>query len=98
MKMLLIVYNTSCEAEIRELLRDRQVRAFSQFPKLYGQGEAGVVDGSWICPGHNSGIFTVLPDADAEALAVEVKALVARTEGCGCVPIRAFLLPCEQVV
>ena len=96
--MLWIVYNTSCDSEIRELLRDREVRAFSQIPKLYGQGDTGVVDGSWICPGHNSGIFTVLPDEEADALAQEVKALATQSGGCGCVPIRAFLLPCEQVV
>jgi hypothetical protein len=98
MKMLLIVYNTSCEEEIREVLKNQNVRHFSRIPKIYGQGDAGIVDGSLMRPGHNALIFVVLPDEGAHQVALAVRELVLRTGGCGGVPIRAFLLPCEQVV
>lgn len=98
MKMLLIVYNTSCEEEIRDVLKGRNIRHFSQIPKIYGQGDAGIVDGSLMCPGQNALIFVVLPNEEAQQVSQDVRDLVLRTGGCGCVPIRAFLVPCEQVV
>ncbi|MEW6488488.1 MAG: PG0541 family transporter-associated protein [Thermodesulfobacteriota bacterium] len=98
MKMLTIVYNTSCDEEIREILKDRGVRHFTQIPKVFGQGDAGVVNGSLLCPGQNAMILVVLPDQEAHGVAEAVRELVLRTGGCGCVPIRAFLVPCEQVV
>jgi nitrogen regulatory protein PII len=98
MKMLLIVYNTSCEEEIRSVLKDRGVRHFTQIPKVFGQGEAGAVEGSLLCPGQNAMVLVVLPDEEAHRVAEAVRELVLGTGGCGCVPIRAFLVPCEQVV
>ncbi|MDW7709879.1 MAG: hypothetical protein SCH98_05350 [Deferrisomatales bacterium] len=98
MKMLIIVYNTSCEEDIREVLRNRGIRHYSQIPKVFGQGDAGLVDGSLLCPGQNAMVFLVLSDDEARAAAEAVRQLVLSTGGCGCVPIRAFLVPCEQVV
>lgn len=98
MKMLTIVYNTSCEEEIRNILEDRGVRHFTQIPKVFGHGEAGAVEGSLLCPGQNAMILVALPDEEARSVAQTVRELVLGTGGCGCVPIRAFLIPCEQVV
>jgi len=98
MKMLLIVYDSSMDTEIRDLLESLGVTAYSQIPKVFGQGESGVFDGSWICPGHNACILTALPDEKATHVACGLEAYRKGKEFVRCAPVRAFAWPCEQLM
>lgn len=99
-KMFLVVYRYYLEERVQALLSRLQVRSFSEAPKLLGVGEAGKVQDSHVWPGHNSCVFAVLPAEEIDRL-VEAFRDLSRShekELGKPAPLRAFVLPCEQVV
>jgi len=99
-KMLLVVYSEFLETLVRDRLEQARVTAFSELPRLLGRGEAGPAEDTRIWPGHNCAIFAVLPETEVERVVQAFRDLVAeqqggRTHG---VPLRAFVLPCEQLI
>ncbi len=99
-QMFLVVYREYLEDLVRDRLVRCGVESFSEFPRLWGHGTAGPAEDSWVWPGHNCALFTVLPEEQLQRLVAGFRDLVAeeqarRTEE---VALRAFVLPCEVVI
>ncbi len=98
MKLALLVFNAAHDRQIRELLEDLNVPGFTEVRQVYGTGESGARFGTHTWPGHDTLIFSVLPDNQAETLAASVErvkaGLAARPKPGG---VKLFLLSVERV-
>jgi hypothetical protein len=99
-KMLLVIYRFYMEERIHELLTRLEIQAFSETTKLLGAGVDGKVADSYIWPGYNASIFTVVPDADVPRLSEGFRQFVRdhEDEYGSHAPLRVFVLPCEQLI
>lgn len=101
MQMLMVIFRDSLQDEVLMLLKDCDVTAFTLVQNVAGTGEAGSALGSFASPGINSMLLVVLPqeqaDRSVEALKIYRDGL-AEEHPTHKAPIRAFLLPCAQVV
>ena len=101
MKMLLIVFRESLEEEIHGLLQEHGVKAFTELHKVGGTGETGAAFHSFTWPGVNGMILTVLAEDEAERVVEGFKVFrdqrIQQQHGAK-IPLRVFVLPCEQVV
>lgn len=101
MKMLLIVFRDSLEEEIHGLLNDLGVKAFTELHKVGGTGETGAAFHSFTWAGMNALVLTALPEDQAERVAKGLKEFrdqrIQQQHGAK-IPLRVFVLPCEQVV
>lgn len=101
MKMLLVIFRASLDADIRQLLQDLNLNAFTEAPKVLGIGEAGQAADTLQQPGFNSLILSALEDDQAGNVIARLKifrADLSRNQHGAKVPLRVFVLPCEQVV
>jgi hypothetical protein len=101
MQMVMIVFRNSLEKDVLAVLRELDVAAYTDLPKVFGVGEAGMAFHSFTWPGFNSMILAALDDVHASQL---VRALEnfrdsarARQEG-ATIPLRVFVLPCTQAI
>jgi hypothetical protein len=101
MQMVMIVFRNSLEEDVLSVLRELDVTAYTDLPKVFGVGEAGIAFHSFTWPGFNSMILAALEDRDAARL---VRGLVtfhdtarARQDG-ATIPLRVFVLPCDQAL
>jgi hypothetical protein len=89
------------DEDIRQLLQNLDVKAFTEAPKVFGIGEAGKADSSFEWPGFNSMILAAMEDDQAaqviEALRAFRDRLSKRQTGAK-IPMRVFVLPCERAV
>lgn len=96
MKLIFIVYNISIEEEVQTLLQEQKVCCFTQWPRLYGQGQStGPRMDTSVWPGANSAIMAVVEDGMAGPLMDAIQQLRdgdAKREG-----IKAFQLPVEAM-
>jgi|SRR5688500_10396901 hypothetical protein len=101
MKMLIVVFRQSLDDEIRELLEGLKVKGFTEAPKVLGTGEAGRVGGTHEYPGYNSMILSALEDEEAKTVIARLQALhdkLAHNQHGAQIPLRVFVLPCEQAL
>jgi hypothetical protein len=101
MKMLLVVFRQSLDDDMRELLRDLKLKAFTEAPKVLGIGEAGQAGGTLKEQGYNSLILSALEDGHAIIVISKLQAFrdeLSRNQHGAKIPLRVFVLPCEQVV
>ena len=101
MRMVMIIFRQSLEDDILRLFEELRVQAFTESPKVFGVGEAGSAFTSFAWPGHNCMIFSALADDQAGRVVEGLRALrdrLARGQHGAAIPIRVFLLPCEQAV
>jgi len=101
MKVLVLTFRNSLDAEVRSLLTKEDIRAYSEIPSVHGIGEAGPAFGSLTCPGKNSMILIALPDDRADQLIKAFETFRHRlaTQQHGVkLPIKLFVLPCEQII
>lgn len=59
-------------------MEDLNAPGVTEIPQVYGTGESGKRFGSHTWPGHDTLIFSVLPDNQAETLATAVEPLKSR--------------------
>lgn len=101
MKMLMVVFRESLEEDIMRVLKELGVKAFTELPSVIGAGEAGAAFHSFATPGANSIVLTALAEEHAEQVVKGLHAyreqLIQRQHG-AYIPLRVFVLPCEQVV
>jgi len=101
MKMLLLVYRQSLDHDLQKLLKDLDVKAFTEAPKVFGMGEAGTAFSSFDWPGFNSMILAAMEEKQADLVVARLKAfrdqLAQRQQGAK-IPMRVFTLPCERVL
>ncbi|HEU4506413.1 MAG TPA: hypothetical protein VFR79_16390 [Nitrospira sp.] len=101
MKMLLVIYRQSLEDDVRDLLRDLDVKAFTEAPKVFGIGEAGTANSSFEWPGCNSLILAAMEEDQASKVIGELQAFrdrLSKRQNGAKIPMRVFALPCEQAV
>jgi len=96
MKLIFIVYNISIESEVQNLLKQEKVDCFTQWPRLYGQGQTtGPRMDTGVWPGANSALMAVVEDDHAPKLMDAIQKLRdgdGKREG-----IKAFQLPVEAM-
>lgn len=101
MKMLLVIFRVSLDEDIRQLLQELNLKAFTEAPKVLGIGEAGQAADTLEQPGFNSLILSALEDDQAEQVIGRLRAyrdeLSHHQHGAN-IPLRVFVLPCEQVL
>jgi hypothetical protein len=101
MKMLMIIFKESLEEDIRELLNQHRVKAFTEMHDLTGVGEAGSTLHSLSWPGFNNMVLAALPEPEADTVIAALQGfrdrLMQKQSGAK-IPLRVFSLPCEMVV
>lgn len=101
MQMVAIVFRKSLEGEVLEVLRACHVRAFTDIAEVLGAGETGPALHSFARPGFNSLVLAALPELEVDGVVAALRRFrdgaVAQQRGAP-VPLRVFVLPCEQVV
>ncbi len=101
MKMIMIVFRSSLEADLLGLLERLGVEAFSRLPEVHGVGVSGEAMRAFPSPAFNSMVLAALEDPEADRVAGALREFcdqgAARQQGAH-IPLRVFLLPCTQVV
>lgn len=101
MRMLLITFRDSLEQEVYHLLREEGIKAYTVIPSVHGVGEAGPAFGALASNGENSIILLALPKERAEQLVkafAEARDHLAERQHGAKIPMRLFMLPCEQMI
>ena len=96
MKMVMAVAPEERRAELRKLLTEHDVHAYSELTGLTGEGEAGRHFGTPTWPGKSVLVFAVVPDAKVSEIIVGMREFAK-----GLYPdegARAFVLPVEAMV
>lgn len=101
MTTLILVFRASMLDEVEDLLKMNGVGAYSLLHKLEGKGETGNVVWSFLYPGSNSVIVTVLPTDTAEKVGGALKTFQAsRVQAAQgkAIPFKLFAFPCEELI
>ena len=101
MKMLMMIFKESLEEEIKGLLAEHKVSAFTEMHEVTGVGEGGATLHSLQWPGFNNMVLAAMEDAQADRLIASMhkyRDTLAKRQGNNKVPFRVFALPCEMVV
>lgn len=101
MQMVLIVFRSSLELDLLQVLATLGVRAYTDFQRVMGVGETGARLDTFERPGFNSLILTALDDAEAIRVIDGLRRFrdesAARQQGAK-IPLRAFVVPCVQAL
>ena len=101
MKMIVIVFRQSLDHDLLNLLETLDVKAFTQAPEVWGQGESGHAFGSFSWPGCNSLLLAAMPDARIAEILSAIRRFrddLSRNQHGASVPLHVFTVPCEQVL
>jgi hypothetical protein len=99
--MLMIVFRESIEEDIRELLRNYHVKAFTEMHDVTGTGEAGAAFHSLSWPAYNNMILAAVSELEADTVIAGLKAFrdsQIKKQGGAKIPLRVFAMPCELLV
>ena len=94
MKLLMMIAPPSRTDEVRALIGEQDVHAYTELNEVTGEGATGKHLGTHVWPGSSHLTFTVVPDDKAEELfrAIETfKSTLYPEEG-----FKAFVLPVEK--
>ena len=99
MDMLMIVFRTSLNERVHEILRLCEVMAYTEFPQVTGTGQSGTTEGVSFYAGGNSVIMVSLEPVQRDKVAGAIKAWCAEAQHSGWVKpaIRVFSWPCTQI-
>lgn len=98
--MVMIVFRSSLRGRVEELLRDCDVRQFTEISETVGQGQSGPAEGALFYPGTNTIVLVALEDEQVEKVAQAVRAWCRQVEdhpGWQRPSIRVFAFPCTQL-
>lgn len=97
MKAVMIVYNHGITEEVDEALEKLNIRGFTRFLDVHGQGSKKGEPhlGTHIWPSKNAVVITVIEDYLVESLLEKVKEINAEAEEQG---IHAFVWNVEKIV
>lgn len=101
MRMLVITFRDSLEQEIHDLLKHEGIKAYTVIPSVQGMGETGPAFGTLTSAGKNAMIFLTLPKERAQQIVVaftEARDQMAERQHGAKIPMRLFVLPCEQMI
>jgi len=99
MDMLMIVFRTSLNERVHEILQLCGVMAYTEFPQASGIGQSGTTEGVSFYAGGNSVIMASLEPVERDKVAGAIKAWCAEAQHSGWVKpaIRVFAWPCTQI-
>lgn len=101
MKMLMIIFRESLEQEVCGMLKELDVRAFTEVTNVGGAGEAGTALHSFTWPGGNTMILTALAEDHADRVVEGLRAFRDQRppqRSAAKIPLRVFVLPCLEMV
>jgi hypothetical protein len=101
MTMLLLVFRHSLDEEILQLLKEMDVKSFTEAPKVFGMGEAGTAFSSMAWPGSNCMILAAMEDEQATRVVARLRDFrdrLSKQQSKNKIPIRVFSLPCERLI
>lgn len=101
MKMLLIMFRDSLEQEVYHLLKKEGIKAFTVIPSVHGVGETGSAFGTLASNGENSMILLALPTDRVGQLVKafsDIRDHLAELQHGAKIPMKLFVLPCEQMI
>ena len=101
MKMVMVVYRHSLDQDIRRLLKQLDVTNFTEAPKVFGIGEAGLAFDSSTWPGHHAIILSAMEELQADRVIEVLKEFrdhMVQLRGGTKIPMRVFVLPCERMI
>lgn len=101
MKMLVLIFRQSLEADLMKVLDDLEVKAFTQASAIEGMGDSGTTLHSYGKNGHNSMILAAMDDERAMQVAKRLKtffSIAQRHQQGGRIPLRLFAIPCECLI
>lgn len=97
MKTVMIVYNHGITEEVEEALENLNIRGFTRFLNVHGQGSKKGEPhmGTHIWPSQNAVVLTVINDGLVDTLLEKVKEINAEAEEQG---IHAFVWNIEKMI
>jgi hypothetical protein len=101
MRMLLLVFRQSLDHDLQQLLKEPDVKGFTEAPTVFGLGEAGTAFNSMAWPGSNCMILAAMGYEQAAHLAerlLEFRDRLAAKQHHAKVPLRIFPLPCVRFI
>lgn len=100
MNMLMIVFRTSLDEHVHEILKACGVIAYTEFPETTGHGASGPTEGVSFYAGRNSVILVSLESVQRDKVVGAITAWCSEAQHSGWVKpvIRVFLWPCTQVI
>ena len=101
MTVRLLAFRYSLDEEVPRLLKELDVKSFTEVPKVFGMGEAGTAFNSMDWPGSNCIILSTMEDEQATRVAAGLREFRDRLIKRQCnnkIPIRAFAFPCERLI
>lgn len=101
MKMVMVFYRHSLDQDIRRVLKDFNLKAFTEAPKVVGIGEAECRFDALTWPGHHAIILSALDDIQADRVIrvlKEFRDYMVRLQDGAKIPLRVFTFPCERVI
>ncbi len=101
MTMMILVFRNSLEEEMLHLLKHLDVKAFTEAPEVLGMGETEAAFSPSAARRFNSMILAALEQEQTDKVVKGLKAFrdqLAQQEQDAKIPLRVFLLPCEQVI
>ena len=98
MDMLMIVFRSSLNERVHELLRECDVKAYTEFPDTLGAGQSGTTGGLSFYAGGNSVILVSLEPVRRDKVRDAVKGWCVEAQQSGWIKpaIRVFSWPCTQ--
>lgn len=100
-KLLLITFRQSLEEDLGHLLHKIGVTNYTLIPGVLGMGESGKVTSGYGWPGVNSMLLVVLDEEQAKPVLEKLKAFhdrLVEQQPSLKIPMRMFVLPCDQII
>lgn len=99
MKTLIIIARDSMIEELKALLHEHSITAYSIIHKVEGRGQTGTVSGTFFYPGINCIILVILPSDQADRTIRALQELHTarmKTPLGQAAPLKVFSFPCEE--
>ena len=101
MKMVVLIFRRTLDDEVRNLLEKLDIHAYTEIPKVHGIGEAGAAFGSFTSLGENSLILLAVPKEQASQMVKvfqDLRDRLGKDQHDAKIPMKLFVLPCEQII
>jgi nitrogen regulatory protein PII len=98
MKMVLLVFHSEYGDAIREMLARLKLPGFTELHRVLGTGQAGSRFETHAFPGHDTLIFSVMPDEEVPRVVENVRSFKASLDARHKRPggVKLFVLPVEE--
>ena len=101
LKMVVIVFRESLADELHEILKTCHIVAYTELQGARGTGGSGTALGTFLQPGQNSLLLTVVSDGQAKDLKDAFVATLTKlqeAQGGAEIPMKLFVLPVEEQI